>query len=188
MSEAYEILSNPEKKELYDKYGIDGVKDGGGHGGDDIFSQMFGFGGGARKQASQVKKAKPVLREVKVTLDEIFTGKMINLEHKRKRVCQNCNGAGGTDVKKCLTCKGQGMITKMMMIGPGMYTQSTQPCKECKGEGKIIEKNSICKECKGDKMSEEKKMLELAIEPGAPDDFDYILHGESDEYVQNNLT
>lgn len=161
---------------------MDGVKDGGAPGGDDLLSHLFGFGGG-RKQGNQVKKAKPVLKEVNVTLDEVFSGKMFKMDHKRKRLCVTCSGAGGSDVKKCTACKGQGMVTKMMMIGPGMYTQSSQPCKECRGEGKIIEKSSICKVCKGEKMSLEKKTLEIAIEPGVPEDYDYILHGESDEYV-----
>ena len=164
---------------------MDGVKnEGGGPGGDDIFSQLFGFGGGRGAQKQKNRKAKPVLREVQLTLEEVFVGKVMKLDHKRKRVCQTCNGQGGTNLKNCTACKGQGMVTKMVMLGPGMYTQSSAPCKDCRGEGKIIEEGSKCKECKGEKMKEEKKVLEVVIEPGVPDDYDYIMHGDSDEYVK----
>lgn len=166
---------------------MDGVKDGGGGGGDDLLSHIFGFGGGRGGKAQQKKKAKPVLKEVTVTLDDVYHGKMLYVDHKRKRLCVECHGEGGSNSKKCTTCKGQGMVNKMMMIGPGMYTQSTQHCKDCKGEGKIIEPEDVCKTCKGEKMKEEKKKIEVAIEPGVPDDYDYILHGESDEYVIKSL-
>lgn len=182
LQEAYDILGNPEKRDLYDKYGMEGIKNGGGGGDFDILSQMFGFGGGQKKSNKQ-KKAKPTLKEVEITLEEAYTGKMMKFDIQRKRACKTCHGQGGTNLKKCGPCKGQGMVMKMMQMGPGMYTQSTQRCGSCGGEGQIIEEGSKCKDCKGKKLFEEKKKIECSLEPGVPDDYDYILYGESDEFV-----
>ena len=96
LTEAYEILSNPEKKDLYDRFGMEGVKNGGG-GGDmsDIFSQFFG---GGRKETGP-KKMKAKLRELEVSLEDVYEGKIIPLKHKRKRVCEGCEGKGGANSK-----------------------------------------------------------------------------------------
>jgi len=76
--------------------------------------------GGAQKSKGP-KKGKPTLKELKVTLEEVYSGKMVKLPHTRKRVCEGCNGEGGSNVKTCTTCKGQRFVTKMVMLGPGMY-------------------------------------------------------------------
>ncbi len=146
----------------------------------DLF-EMFGMGGGKKKQGP--KKAKPQLRKVDVTLEDVYHGKTVHIKVNRKRTCADCEGKGGKDEKTCTKCKGRGMIEKMVMLGPGMYSHSSSPCDECRGEGKMIEEKNKCKTCKGQKVIEEKKTLDVAVEPGVPHENDYILHGESDEYV-----
>ncbi|CAD8083078.1 unnamed protein product [Paramecium sonneborni] len=180
LTEAYEILSNPEKKDLYDRFGMEGVKNGGG-GGDmgDIFSHFFGGGGGRREQGPKKMKAK--MREQQVTLEEVFEGKMIHLTHKRKRVCEGCEGKGGANAKTCTTCKGRGMVQKLQMIGPGMYSQSTGPCTDCGGDGTIFPEKDRCKKCKGNKVIDQEKVIEIPLERGVPDEHDYQFYGESDE-------
>ena len=74
------------------------------------------------------------------------------------------------------------MVTKMQMLGPGMYTQSTVPCEHCNGTGEIIDPDDVCPECNGKKVIKERKVLEVNIDKGAPHGEKYLFHGESDEY------
>ncbi len=108
-------MSNPEKKDLYDKYGMEGVKQGAGGGGFGDLFEMFGMGG--RRGPKKPQKGKPVLKELKVTLEEVFSGKLFKIPHSKKQSCESCDGKGGSNLKKCPTCKGQGMVVKMQMLG-----------------------------------------------------------------------
>lgn len=182
VSAAYEVLSDEQKRETYDKYGMDGLKDGGmGGGAHDIF-EMFGMGGGrGRRQEPGKKKAKPVGKEVEVKLDEVFNGKVHKLPMKKTMCCIECNGLGGKNIKTCPDCKGQGFKIKTQMIGPGMMTQSQVPCNTCKTEGKIYDKKDICKACNGDKIKQVEKIIEVPIERGVPDGKDILFAGEGNE-------
>jgi len=181
---AYEVLSNSEKRALYDKYGLEGVRQGGGGGGmggmEDLF-EMFGMrgrGGGGRKQR---RKVQPTQKEISVTLEEIYSGKMVQLDHTKTVLCGDCKGKGGEDVSSCKQCDGAGMIMKMVQLGPGMYTQSQQACPRCKGQGEIIDPAKICKKCKGKKISEVSKKVDVAIEPGCPPEHVIKFNGEGNE-------
>jgi len=102
----------------------------------------------------------------------------------RERICNACDGLGGKAgaVQKCTTCKGRGIVTKMQMLGPGMYSQSQGPCDDCRGKGEIIDDKHKCKECNGKKVKKEKKLLEAEIDKGSPNGCQYVFHGEADEY------
>jgi DnaJ family protein A protein 2 len=185
ISTAYEVLSDPEKRDLYDKYGEEGVNQGGGGGGgmSDLF-EMFGGMGGGRQQKAGPKKGKPVLHQVKATLEDLYNGKTSKLAVNRDRICSVCNGLGGKAgaVTTCTGCKGKGMRTVMQMLGPGMYTQRTAPCDECNGKGEIVDPKNKCKECDGKKVLKEKKILEVQVDKGAPNGEKYVMHGEADEF------
>lgn len=137
---AYEVLSKKEKRELYDKYGLEGVKSGGGMSGfEDIFD-IFGMGGGRRGGAQQKarRKVRPTEKEVQVSLEDIYTGKMIKLDHHKTILCEECHGKGGEDVQPCKDCHGRGSVMKMQQLGPNMYTQSQVACPKCKGQGEVL--------------------------------------------------
>lgn len=181
---AYEVLSDREKRELYDKYGEDGLKEGGGGAGMDIFSQMFGGGMGGRGGPSGPKKGKPVMHPLKCTLEEIFAGKSTKIAVNRERICTGCEGRGGKEgaVQKCTTCRGRGIVTRMTQLGPGMYSQQQGPCDDCRGKGEVIDEANKCQTCKGKKVVKEKKILDAQIDKGAPNNCQYTFHGEADEF------
>ena len=74
------------------------------------------------------------------------------------------------------------MVTKMVQLGPGMYSQSSGPCDDCHGKGEIINEKDKCKECNGKKVVKEKKVIDVEIDKGTPDKYEYKFHGEADEF------
>jgi len=146
---------------------------------------MFGMGGGRREQASSgPKKVKPTGVELELSLEDLYNGKEATVKVERRRICAACKGVGGTDpkaVQTCKGCKGKGMRTVMMQLGPGMYTQRTGPCDECGGKGESIDPSKMCKPCNGKKIKKENKTLTVEIDKGSPNGEKYIKHGEGDE-------
>jgi DnaJ family protein A protein 2 len=175
-----------EKRQIYDRYGEEGLQSGGGGGPDlsDLLGGMFGMGGGGRGKPSGPKKCKSEGHQVKATLADLYNGKTSKLVVNRDRICSKCNGVGGKAgaVTTCSGCKGRGMRTYMQQMGPGMYSQSTRPCDDCHGEGEIINEKDRCKTCEGKKVVKEKKILDVQIDKGAPNGERYVFHGESNEF------
>lgn len=178
---AYEILSDPEKKSMYDKYGEDGLKEGmGGSSGDSIFDLLMNRGGGGKKGKP---KTKSLLHPLKVTLEDVYCGSSKFIEIKRYRICETCTGSGSKDPKadtKCSGCKGNGRKTIMQRIQMGII-QQTVDCSDCRGTGTKISEKDKCKSCKGEKATQQTKALEVHIDKGAPDGKKYTFTGESDE-------
>ena len=116
-------------------------------------------------------RVKPMTKQVEVTLADVYNGKEIEIDVDRQRVCDKCNGVGGTDstaVQTCTGCKGRGMKTTMRQMGPGMYSQSTGPCEDCNGQGEMINMEKRCKTCKGKKVKRDKKKLKVEMDKGSP--------------------
>lgn len=149
---------------------------------DDLLAQMMGMrrpGGGPQGP----KKGKPMQHPLKMTLEEIHTGKKTKIAINRDRKCEPCNGRGGKEgaVQKCTGCRGRGMVTKMQQIGPGMYTQSNGPCDDCYGKGEVIDEANKCKICNGKKVKREKKIIDVEVDAGSPNGTQLTFHGEADE-------
>ena len=108
---------------------------------------------------------------------------MVTIPHKRKRICSECEGKGGKNAVQCKTCKGRGVVEKIVQLGPGFLSSSRGPCQECKGKGNIYSEQDKCQKCKGECITEEEKQLEVAIEVGIPDEHIIPFPGDGDEYV-----
>mmetsp|Transcript_38310 Transcript_38310/g.81792 ORF Transcript_38310/g.81792 Transcript_38310/m.81792 type:complete len:415 (-) Transcript_38310:358-1602(-) len=161
ISAAYEILSDEDKRAQYDKYGLEGVSgdDVGAAGGEDLFSMFFGGGGRSRRAGPQ--KGPSVNHPLKVSLEDLYNGKTVKLAVNRKII-------KGTPTE-CSRCKGQGSITEVRQIGPGMITQMQRHCDSCKGQGQQCTYKS------------ERKVLEVHVEKGMRNNDRITFRGMSDE-------
>jgi len=185
ISHAYEVLSDPKKREIYDQGGEEAIHQGGGRGGGgfsspmDIFNMMFGggMGGGGRNS----NKTKAMVHKLGVTLEELYNGKVRKLAATRDILCSGCDGKGGSNVKNCNGCKGRGVKIQTIQMGPGMMQQCQAVCQECEGKGEIIPPSSRCKTCKGKKITKEKKVIEIELDKGCPSDYRKIFYGDGDQ-------
>jgi len=178
ITQAYEVLSDPKKRETYDQFGEKGPEMG--MGGDDIFSAFFG-GGGQRRQRE--RKGKDLVHQLKVSLEDLYKGKTSKLALQKTVICPECQGAGGKkeSVKQCKDCGGQGATIKLRQIGPGMVQQIQQQCSTCNGEGEIIDAKDRCKRCKGKKTEQERKVLEVHVDKGMKGGKKIVFTGEGDQ-------
>jgi DnaJ homolog subfamily A member 2 len=163
ISAAYEILSDAEKRQAYDKYGLEGINDeGAASRGEDLFSMFFGGqrrsrgggGGGTRKGPS-------VQHPIKVSLEDLYNGKTVKLAISRKVLV----GEAST----CAKCHGQGVMMEIRQIGPGMITQMQRTCSVCKGVGHIAETKT------------ERQILEVHVQKGAVDNEKITFRNMGDE-------
>ncbi|KAF9933933.1 DnaJ- protein scj1 [Linnemannia zychae] len=184
---AYEVLSDKEKRSIYDRYGEEGLKQqqqqghGGFHDPFDIFSQFFG-GGSHHRHAEQERRGPEIRMELDVTLEELYLGKAIDIEVSKQIVCPHCSGSGARssdDVVTCSGCQGQGVKVVKHMLAPGMFQQFRQTCDQCGGKGKTI--RAHCPVCHGSKIQRGSEQLTIVIEPGLADGSAIIFDGEGDE-------
>ncbi|XP_044502416.1 dnaJ protein homolog 1-like isoform X3 [Mangifera indica] len=191
LAQAYEVLSNPEKREIYDQYGEDALKEGMGGAGSshnpfDIFESFFGggaFGGGGRSRGRRQKRGEDVVHTLKCSLEELYNGATKKRSLSRNILCSNCKGKGsksGTS-GKCYGCQGAGMKITTRQIGLGMIQQMQHVCPECRGSGEVISERDKCQHCKGNKVSQEKKVLEVHVEKGMQHGQKIVFEGQADE-------
>lgn len=183
VTEAYEVLSDSEKKAQYDQFGHAAFEQGGGFngggfggfdfGGDmgDIFGDLFGgmFGGGARggqRQQNRPAQGAHVRARVHVTFEEAIFGTTKKIEITLKDECTSCHGTGakpGTQPETCPKCGGRGQIvyTQQSMFGT---VQNVQTCPECHGTGKVIKEK--CPDCHGTGYTSSRKTIEVTVPAG----------------------
>lgn len=194
-AEAYEVLSNTDKRSRYDQFGHAGLNGGGGFGGggfsmDDIFSRFGdifsgGFGGGfgdffggGSQSGRTVNRGSNLRVTVKLTLDEIANGTTKKIKVKKYVPCDHCHGKGekdGNSSETCPTCKGRGVQTKVVRTILGqMQTQST--CSTCGGTGKIIKEK--CTYCYGEGVVSGEETIELKIPAGVYEGMQLSMEGK----------
>uniref|UniRef100_A0A182T5H8 Uncharacterized protein n=1 Tax=Anopheles maculatus TaxID=74869 RepID=A0A182T5H8_9DIPT len=186
ISMAYEVLSDPEKKAIYDEGGEAAIKQGAGGGGGgfhspmDIFHMFFNGGFSERKFE---RKTSNLIHTLGVTLEELYTGTKRKLALQKNVICESCEGMGGKRgaSQKCAPCRGTGVITKVQKIAPGLVRQCEERCRECRGLGETIDDKDRCKECNGRKTVRVRKLLEVEVYKGMVDEQRIVLYGEGDQ-------
>jgi len=187
ISEAYGVLSDSEKRNIYDKYGEKGIQQheggGAGHSPEDIFSMFFGgrspFSGDEEMYEQQTKKTDPKIVEIPTNIKELYSGSKKKITLKLKKLCNDCNGNGGKNMKSCDKCNGRGIIVINRMIGPGMVQRMQSMCDKCNGSKKIAEKK--CNSCDGNKVTIVEKPFILEITPGTTNGTQKIFQDMGDQ-------
>ncbi len=194
ISQAYDVLGDPEKRKQYDSgtgpFAMGGGGPGGGFGGfgnfdfdassmGDILSNLFGGGGGgrARRARSRPEKGQNLETEVQISFDQAISGAQVSLSVPTSGVCSTCHGTGakpGTTPKVCPRCEGRGIETQ----GQGMFSIS-QPCSRCGGSGTVIE--DPCPTCGGSGAVRTVKRFKVNIPPGVKDGSKIRVPGKGEE-------
>ena len=204
ISEAYAVLYDDEKRQLYDQYGhagIDqryssddifrgadfsdifrsmGIDFDFGFGVNDIFERFFGQRTGYKSRSSQRIRGADLRYDIEISLEDAYRGFETTIRIPRNETCVDCKGTGaknGTSIKKCTNCNGSGQIQSSRRTNFGIFTQVTA-CNKCNGQGTIIEKT--CPECKGRGIIQNTRDIELKIPKGVDDGSQLRLPGEGE--------
>lgn len=191
-AEAYSVLSNVEKRQMYDRFGADGPRAGGfgGFSGQedvfssfgDLFEEIFGgFGGargarGARGGAGRARRGRDIQLEIELTLEEAAKGVTREIELQKPVTCDTCTGSGakaGSQPTPCPTCGGRGMVSHSQ----GLFAFSTT-CPRCAGEGRIIK--DPCETCRGAGHVRKKRKLKIEIPAGVDEGNRVQIGGEGE--------
>jgi DnaJ family protein A protein 2 len=186
LQQAYEVLGDPDKRKLYDKYGEDAVKGSGRSAGGfgDIFDMFFnergGHGGHGHGRQQRQRKAPPIRKPLDVKLEDLYIGSDHKITYKRMSMCNKCNGQGGSSKTTCDTCDGRGVQIVMSRMGY-MTVQQQRQCTKCDGEGTMIRESDKCKACTGKGMKEQERTVTVSIPRGAKHADQIKLKGQGHE-------
>lgn len=180
LSHAYEVLSDPEKRELYDQYGEEGLQRGGGA---SSFSSIFDILSGNNRRSRGPRKGEPVGYGLPVTLKELYSGCVKEFSFTKRVLCEPCKGSGSTkqgSVKTCRGCGGHGAKLVQRRMGFNIV-QMQVACDDCNGSGEMVDPKFICKACNGAKTKEEDNILKVEIDKGMKDGEKITFTSEGDQ-------
>ena len=207
-AEAYEVLSDQNKRRRYDQYGHAGMGNGGGYGGfggggmsmDDIFSHfgdIFGggggdpfssfFGGGGGRRGKAVNKGTNLRVKVKLTLEEIASGVEKKIKVNKYIACNTCKGTGakgGSAYSTCSTCRGTGHVSRVTSTFLGQM-QTTSQCPNCGGEGQII--TDKCTDCAGNGVVKGEEVISIRIPAGVSEGMQLSMGGKGNAAARGGI-
>ncbi|RNF05542.1 putative chaperone DNAJ protein [Trypanosoma conorhini] len=192
VAEAYECLSNEEKRRVYDQYGSEaasnmnaanGMGGFGHHTAEDIFAEFFkgrmgGFGGDMRPGPAQVQ---PIEVKLRLTLEEVYKGVSKRPRVNRPVKCADCRGFGTKSQTKkpnCPHCDGSGHVVHQHRMGPGMVQQTVSQCPRCGGSGTMAKADDKCPKCHGMGYRHLAQDVNIDIPPGVPANVTLVVRGE----------
>lgn len=197
IGEAYNVLSDDNKRRIYNQVGKSGLQQGGGMpGGFDPFSMFSSmFGGGAEEMmggagfpgfmGNFMRRGPPQkpqhVEKIKITLEQVASGYRERRAIKTHTTCRVCSGMGCSEVVNCNQCGGSGMITQVQQIGPGIISQMRGPCGACGGNGKRGKDGTRCRACLGQKKVERVEHANIEFPPGVEQGD--VTQFEMDEYI-----
>jgi molecular chaperone DnaJ len=190
VNEAYSVLSDPDKKNKYDRFGHAGVDPNAGFGGGgfgaggfedifDMFGGMFGGGGSSRRRNGPMK-GRDLQQDVIISFEEAAFGVKKNVQVSKYIKCEKCNGTGaeeGTSKKTCSTCNGTGEVRTTQRTPFGQF-QSVSPCQSCGGTGQVIEKP--CSECSGSGKVRKTVTISVDIPAGVDNESVISIRGQGE--------
>ena len=156
ITNAYEVLSDPQKKERYDRFGDVEENSSTGISPNDLFSMFFG------RHHMGPRKCNPTSHQINLSLEDMYLGKTVKIAVTRDRKCMNCQGSGckpGHSPTNCTRCKGRGFDVQIRRMGPFGTQQIRTPCLNCSGQKQEILAKDKCTNCMGNKLIKEKKQL-----------------------------
>lgn len=188
IAEAYDVLSTPTTRKVYDQYGREGVKEhqqGGSAGRPandpfDLFSRFFG-GGGHFGHAPGQRRGPDMEVRVGIPLRDFYIGRDLRFAIEKQQICESCEGTGSADreVITCNKCNGRGMVIQKHMLAPGMFQQIQMPCDKCHGKGKSIKKP--CPVCQGQRVVRKDVETTATVEPGMDEGTRLVFENEAEE-------
>ncbi|TMW68238.1 hypothetical protein Poli38472_007910 [Pythium oligandrum] len=185
VANAYEVLSDEDKKSKYDRYGEEGLQANGGGGGGhdpfDIFSQFFG-GGGRQRREHEPTRGPDVVMPLRVSLEDLYNGKVLQFSLRREVLCHHCHGHGAAheeDIHTCSECGGHGVRMMTRRVGPGFIQQFQTTCEKCHGKGKIV--TSTCPVCGGRKVEMADINFDADLDRGTSDGSEIEFENYADE-------
>ncbi|KAI9633139.1 uncharacterized protein MKK02DRAFT_39117 [Dioszegia hungarica] len=179
VSKAYEVLSDDERRKIYDRHGEEGLKQHEAQkqaGRNDPFARFFGGGG------NEVQRGPGMITNLEVSLADMYTGRTVEFQIPRKIICRYCHGSGAQsegDIHECRTCGGRGVVIQRHQVFPGMFSNVQMTCNQCAGKGRQITRP--CPTCAGQKVEQIQHDLAVHIPAGAPEGYEEVFHGEADE-------